>query len=224
MAWNLGQVSKMPRLTCIGRVEDMTAPKLGPSGAYYNMRVTIKGISGASKNITTNFLFRPEWFNPDFDPAQFDQMVIDNHTPEESARIVKMFKRNYDALLGAKGSNRTGQLPALCGSEEAFNELDAVRNAAYAKRSTSSGFTAEEVGEFIKGFVMGQGATFLYTLRQQTEKTDEVGEDGKQVYIRTENYEVDRWDYNTEKTRTSAVKSVARTNDPAVAQIAFQVD
>ena len=202
MAFIKAEAQEMPSRACIGYIDDLGVAKETESGVYANCRVSIKPLEAGRAN-TTNLLFRPEWFTPGFNPKVIEEVTADNATAEENEKLRKGMAFMYRKLFGTKES--VGQLEVMVGGAEALDELS-DKFAAFGKEPS-----VEDVGEIIRGFVFEKAATVGYVLKQSREKTDEVGEDGKPVYVLREQYEVSEWfvptEANKKRMRNRAAKN-----------------
>jgi hypothetical protein len=204
------EVRKMPRLACVGYVDDITEAKDTESGMYANCRVSIIGSSGASRKITTNFLFRPEWFTPGFNPETINQLEDPELSAEDLERTRKGLYMSYRRIFGTRES--TGQLEAMIGGKQNLEALAAKRDALYASGGNKE-FTPQQVGELVRSFVLDTAANVGYVLKQATEKTDEVNENGKAVYALREQYEVGEWFIPTADNQKRMVTRAKKAKD-----------
>lgn len=212
------EARKLPRLACIGYVDDAKDVKETESGVYANFRVTIKGNSGASRTVTTNFLFRPEWFTPGFDPKTIQQLDDPDLSPEEVEKLRNGIYSVYRRLFGT--ADTLGELTALVGGPDNLDKLAQKRDELYAKVNRE--LTKEEVFELVKTFILESPVQIGYVLKQAREKTDEVGSDGKAVYILRDQYEIDEWGVPTEDWRKRMIKRAKMSKDNSFL-VAFEV-
>lgn len=68
MALAAGKVREKPDLACVGRIKAVGEAKLSKGEVYHVVAVEVEAYQ-AGQSGTFFFLFRPEWFKADFDPA-----------------------------------------------------------------------------------------------------------------------------------------------------------
>lgn len=191
----------MPTLICVGQVnsDDVGEAKVSESGQYIVQPIKISAL-GAGKSHTVYFLYRPEWFNPDFRPDQLKQQE-----GGESAHFV------YAKNINARGSIST--LKGLAGSQKAFDRL------AGMVLSLGGEPTMAQVTETLKSFFetninneTGSPALIGYVLTQQQTRTDEKDEAGKTIKILENRYEVGNFFEVSEKTLAKYRKAAEGSN------------
>jgi hypothetical protein len=109
-------------------------------------------------------------------------------------------------------TGRPSSLEALCGSTEAFGELQTIIDAAQAEKAAKAApdaeddaklLSAEECQAIIKKFLLAKASEGVSILAQLKQSTDSDGE-------LTDRYEVDRLFFNNEKERQSLERRAAQ--------------
>jgi len=168
----------LPTLACVGIVTDITPPKLTESGVYHNCRVSIEGTRGASRKITTNLLFREEWFSADFDPRSLKLATFPGVAEEEQERMRRGLVLTYSRLFGR--DRELGQIAGLCGSSERYDQLGSLF-------LDEQSVDAQRIYEILRNFVVSPDSPEIgYLLKQATEVVD-----GERV--KRESYEASGW-------------------------------
>lgn len=203
MGFMKAEAQTMPTRACIGYIDDISAAKETESGVYANCRITIKALE-AGRGTMTNLLFRPEWFTPGFNPKTIEEVTVEGASQEEVEKLRKGMVFMYRRLFGTKDT--PGQLEVMVGGAE---NLDALSEKF---ENIGGEPSIETVGEIIKSFVIDTAATVGYILKQAREKTDEVDEAGKQVYVLRENYELSEWFLPTEANKKRMRNRAAKAN------------
>lgn len=218
---------KLPELACKGVITEVPEAKLTASEDYYMIRVKIQGIDG-SKDVTVNFLFRPEWLTPGFDPVSFETLI--NSSEPEVAKRGRAFDTVYRNNVGGSNS-QISHLKGFCGAnDEALNKFGELRDALYAKKNAgktaedAEDLTGDEIQGLLSKFVMQvQGSKVLgYVLKQATQKTDEMDDNDKPVYELRSNYEVKNYYLPSEKMHASFVKRAKAAVPAGSFKIAYQ--
>jgi hypothetical protein len=210
--FEVAEAQKMPMLACVGYVEDVGKAAETQSGVYANARVKIKGNSGVSRDITTNLLFRPEWFTPEFHPSQIDEMTFDGMDETETTRIKKGMSMVYRKLFGTRDS--LGELPALIG-------LNGMTELAEKFQALGHTPEAEEIGDILRETILANIVDVGYVLKQAREKTEDLDENGKNIYVLREQYEIDRFFDPSEEGKARQVKSAKKSVTGAF-KVAFE--
>lgn len=198
MALKSIQAAPMPTLICVGTVGGVNKEKSGvtESGMYCKVCINLKA-TGAGRDQTVYFLFRPEWLNPDFDP----NTIIDDY-----GSSVDFVYRNNIADV-ARGGN-VSLLEGLAGSAQRANELK-------SRLASLGEVTVDNVVETLTNFFNERPDTLVgYNLRQAEDKIKD--ENGHVIdRVKTKNYNVDRFFYVTEdslkRARIRAEKSDGKT-------------
>lgn len=190
----LAEPDKKPSLACVGYVEDIADAKPTANERYVNSRVKIVSPSGG-RDITTNFMFRPEWFEQGFSPKSFDALDVDDRTKRGLAL-------NYRRIFGTKGT--VGLLAALVGGN-----VQEFAEALWAKGAV----TEETVVDTLREVNNAAQPDVGYILVQAKEKTDELNEEGKPVYVLSEFYEVQSVFFPTDEAKERLEKRAEKTKD-----------
>jgi hypothetical protein len=208
MAFKSAAARPLPQLACIGYIDEIKEVKETESGVYLNARVSIKGNDGVSRNSETNLLFRPDWFTPGFDPEGIKNLDFEDLDATEQQRVKTGLSLTYARLFGR--GEAPGQLAVMAGSQENYDKLADLFTAAYK----GTEFTGEEIVDIIRGFILDKCPDVGYVLRQQKEKTDQVDENGKAVYVLRDGYEINEWFFpnaaNKKRLMNRAVKSAEK--------------
>lgn len=178
------KVQEKPQVACTGMVNpsDISEPKETQSGVYYLSTVKFSGTRG-SQSMTTNFMFQPEWFEPNFNPESLNGKIDDGNGGEKNDGRYFVFGKNI---------NKTGEisvLTALCGGTDdhrrAFRgELNAARTANNAPLS------AEQIIGVLKQFVEAHQEEVGYILKQATEETGNLTANGRKERRLLDKYEI----------------------------------
>lgn len=192
---------EMPTLSCIGKVVSVSEPKETQKNDkginYIQYDIALEGY-GASRNMVVRMRVRPEWFTPGFKPGSFKE--IDGGTGLEFF---------YGKNIAQKGSIST--LQGLVGARNAQEEGFALFAAAL--------FATEgdpvKLGEALSNYLIeeGNGSLVGYVLKQQQEKAGVDEETGKNVYTKTQFYEVGNWFVPDEKGRKSQYTRAEKSED-----------
>lgn len=173
------EVEKLPNLICLGYVNEFPEPKETESEVYYNIRFSLKGQRG-SRDIATNFLFRPDWFVAGFSPTSLKDLVLG----DDERFGEKMYRVYRNNILGSAKSRAVTVLGGLAGATpEGLATLDAAIGEAYEAKGAE--LTPEEIHSVIKHHIFNvvQQPTVGYVLKQKQDKED----DG--TYTLAEGYE-----------------------------------
>lgn len=190
----LAEPDRKPTLACVGYVEEISDAKATASERYMNSRVKIVSPNGG-RDITTNFLFRPEWFERGFDPKSFDGLDVDDKTK-------RGLSMSYRRIFGTKGT--VGLLTALVGGK-----VQEFAETLWAKGPVTEETVIDALREVSNAVQPDVG----YILTQAREKTDSVNEEGKPVYVLSEFYEVQSVFIPTEDEQARIEKRAAKTKD-----------
>ena len=212
--------ARKPTLVCTGYVAGVPESKESASGKYNVTTVEINGL-GASPNARVYLLTRPEWFETNEDG--FPAFRPDSLEKVEGGRSMLFVYQKNIAQVG-----NTSVIQGLAGNEERF---DTLAEALLSDPKTSDeSDSAEAIQNIIeKLLVAKEGQTPFeigYILKQQRNKTDDVDEDGKPIYVLENRYEVSEWfeatEANKKKYRKSAEKSRAKSDEAGEA-VRFKV-
>lgn len=165
-------VQAKPQVACIGTVSEISEPRLTEKGIYWLSTVKFSGTRG-SQNMTTNFMFEAEWFEPGFNSAS----LADDRSKD---------------FVFSKNINKTGEvslLTALCGgTEDHRRAFRAELNAARAQNG--SPLTPEQIVGALKAFVENHQEEVGYILKQATQDTGDVDSNGKKIKVLLDKYEI----------------------------------
>lgn len=183
-----------PELICRGSVSYVGEAKITEpppdSGKIEWVRQSFRiEAQGAGESVFYSFLYRPEWFQPGF-----TQDAIGGTEKQIKAQKF-LYRRNIackDAapfLLAAVGFD-TDQYVALAEALQAIPEPESA--GTDGDGNPVSGIFSQEyynaVTDVFKQFTVGN--EFGYVLRQASEDTGAVDEQGKKIRLLTEKYEV----------------------------------
>jgi hypothetical protein len=182
---------EMPTLACIGRVVGIDAPKETKGenefGIKYHMyNIHLEGY-GAGRKAKINFMIRPEWLIPGFNPATFES--VEGGKGMEFMYGKHVSRRNdISTLQGLVGCN-----------DEAFN--------VFCQALASAEGDPQGIYAVLQDILVeqGYGALVGYVLKQGREKGG-FDEDGKQLYLPTAFYEINNFFNPNEKGRASQYK------------------
>ena len=202
MGFQEAEARDLPTLACIGRVTKVNEPKftkVNENGINYIMiPVEVEGF-GASRNTRVNFMFRPEWLDEKFSPRTLKDV------------------EGGKGLLAVYGNNisQKGKISTLAGLAGTNKEAFATLSDALINLDQASETIAQDVADTLKKVLIddGVGANIGYILTQQTEKTDEVDERGKPVYVKTQYYQVGEFFEPTQANRDKQYKRAERQTD-----------
>jgi hypothetical protein len=203
-------VEKVPSLACVGKVVEVGEGKLSKAETYVVQPIIIRG-NGANRQGRVNMLYRPEWFDPSFDPDS-----IKTDAGEQAKGMVFVYQRN---IVPARGSKKLSVLQGLAGTPERFDDLSArLLGATYDENMIT------QVRNILNQFLVAEGEDVQigYKLVQATEDTGEFDEKGKKVKALKEGYEVGDFFYPI-KAHLVGQRAYAKKN-PDKLQIAFDED
>ena len=186
------KVSKLPALSCVGTVEEVGEGKLSSTENYVVQPISIRA-TGPGRSITFRILYRPEWFEPTFDPNSLEE-----YGPEGS-KMLAVYRKN----IAAKGG--IAALKGLAGSEENYVKLAKALLTAQDK-------SIEGVRETLRTFFSENDVEVGYVLKQ---RKDKVGEDenGKGIYELANGYEVGEFYFPTAENLKKQVQRANRSKD-----------
>jgi len=188
-------------LCCIGYVSEVGEVKVTESGNYIGASFKLAGLKGSRNSFHTIYL-RPEWLEAGFTP--------DDETSESFM---------YRKAMGT--ASTLGGIEGILGKDNV---------GAFLTDLDSRGpVTPDTIKESLVKHFSGdhQGDKLGYILKQKSDKTDQVDDNGKNIYVRTNNYEVSEWfDANDEKVIKSMVKRASKEPKEGYPKfiIAFEVD
>lgn len=200
MGFASASAKKKPTLACIGRVAKVGEPKTTQSGVYKQIEIAIEGF-GASRPIKTRFMFRSDWFKPDFNP----ETLLDFEGG-------KGLYFNYGKNIDQKGSVST--LKGLVGCDaDAFDYL-AGEIQKLPGIETEDGPKAEDVADVLRRVLLDEekGARFGYILGQQSSRSGEDAE-GNAIYTLEPYYEIKEFGDGGEKWRERQYKRAKKTTN-----------
>ncbi len=214
-AFRKAPAPKLPTLVCTGYVSVVGEGKESEKGVYNVNPVEINGYGG-SRNTKVQILTRPEWFsldasgNPDFRPDQ----ITDNG-------MAFVYRKNIAAVDGI--SNLRG----LAGNEERYAALS---NLLFAAEGIAGDTSFNAIQNVLESFLIpaeGEDSVEIgYVLKQKRTKTEDLDENGKNIYLLENKYEVSDFfeatDENKKKYRKSAEKSAEKA-DKARTPYTFKV-
>ncbi len=202
-----GEADKKPTLVCTGYVFKIGEGHLSASEKYNVNPIEIQPYGGG-RPVTLQFLSRPEWFalgkdgKPTFRPAAFKTM----EGGKGMSFVYKKMISNPDKLAA---------IPGLAGTEDRLARLEQAM-------VESEGLDGDESAQILQGIfenilVAGDGEDAVeigYTLVQASEKTDEVNEEGKAIYLAKKGYDLKEFwqvsDREKKRFRGIAEQSAAR--------------
>lgn len=155
-------------LCCIGYVSEVGDVKVTESGNYIGANFKLAGLRGSRNSFHTIYL-RPEWLMADY-------------TPDDEVAESFMFRK----VMGTQST--LGGLEGILGKE--------LVGAFLTDLDSRGAITPDTLREsFVKHFASeAAGNKIGYILKQKNDKTEDINPDtGKNVYVRTNNYEVSEW-------------------------------
>lgn len=201
-------IAKKPSLICAGRVSAVGDAYLGKSENYYVVKIEIEAVdAGVDKALY--LLFRPEWMHAmsHTEIARFQ---------EEQPGAYRMYQQHIAANLeNSKPSHLQGLTGYVSTQSNAtpFNELGSRLCALGIDAVTE---TPTLVSDTIRKFLLEEreGEIIGYVVSQQTEKTGEVDENGKNVYVPSKWTEVSNyWAANDSKALDRQTKKAEKSPD-----------
>ncbi len=203
--FNEASAAKLPKLVCTGYVSKIGEGKASKSGVYNVNPVEIQGI-GASRNATVYLLTRPEWFEVD-DQGYASFRPDSLQDVEGGAGMLFVYRKNI------KGRGTLSNLEGLCGSTERFENLqEAFLTAPGITDDTDSPQVIEEL--LTKYLLPADGEAAFeigYTLTQRRTKTAEKDENGKNVYLLENSYELSEFWEATDKAKAKYIASAEKS-------------
>lgn len=183
MSFRGAAAADLPKLICVGRVSDVKDGFVSESGKYVVQPIMIDAFGGG-RSIKINFLYRPEWLRPGFDPASILESMDD---ADEAKKVHSVYRMHIE---GPERSVST--LRGIAGSEEGFGVLsDALLSLPEV--------TLEAVTTVIRDYVENNPVQIGYELKQKTAKTGETDEAGKAIYRKENGYDIDTYWEVTDK-------------------------
>lgn len=179
------EVEELPRLACLGYIAKVKDGVVSTKGLYSMVPFEISPMESGKKAFG-NFLFRPEWLEPGYNPDQMKQY---------DEPLCKSMTTVYRMNIAVKGS--VPLLAGIAGSEDDYYELAARLQSIEGQK------TPDVVAETIREFVNEVNPTVGYILKQKSKKNDE----GK--YELENGYEIGNWFWPTEEARAGLAKSAA---------------
>lgn len=209
IGFNTPDAEKLPKIACVGVVEEFGEGKLTQSQQYLIHQIRVKG-NGANRNTRTNFMYRPDWLTQDFQPNSLKELT-------ETGPLF-VYQKN---IIGPKGSNKLSALQGLAGTEERFVEVSTRLLAIQAGGLLEAEDLASQVQAVLHQFLLVEGEDVLigYEMQQKTEDTGERDEKGKKIKVLVDGYELGSYFYPTEKNLKA--KRVYAERSPDKMKIAF---
>lgn len=201
----LMKTPRIPTLACIGYVSEVgqmkeTEDKGDGKPNYCMIPITLTPFEGGKKKVV-NFLFRPEWFVPDFDPNK----DIKEQWGDQANGPLFVYRRSF-------GTNSTiGVLTGIAGgSQQAGDALyDAIQVA------TGNGTHPEDVVDILRDNIIGDGEEdgkiLGYIVSQQSRRVKNDNDQWETVY--TDQTEVSGFWEVTEKAKAEMEKRARRQKD-----------
>lgn len=193
---------ELPRIACVGTIEEVADTKASQSGTYNVTKLTIKP-HGGGYDTNVFLLTRPEWLAPGFEP---DKELEGN----SSAQFVY---RTH--IAPPPGRREIGHIAGIAGTEEAANSLAEEIQSAATEQADEDGNTVLAVDPDVLTSLIRKYAKkpVGYVLRQKVEKL----ENGQRV--RTNQYELETFFYPTEDSLNYYRKRA--TSTPEKLKVAF---
>jgi len=189
----------MPKLVCVGYVDAVGDGKVSESGKYIVQPISLAAY-GAGRRARVNFLYRPEWIVPAFDPNTIAEMVDDD---EEAKKILSVYRRN----INGRGSIST--LRGLAGSDVGFERLS---HRILSLPDASIEGVQMVLTEFFEERQQSGSPEIGYVLKQQATRTDQIDEEsGKAIWIKENRYEVDSFFDVNDKALAKWTKAAAKS-------------
>lgn len=197
----------IPTLVCTGYVFKVGEGHLAKSENYNVNPIEIQPFGGG-RPITQQFLSRPDWFaldgegKPSFRPKSL-----------RTADGGKAMLYVYQKMMNGKGT--MSALEGLAGTEERLCKLEDALIAAEGLDGEESASVLEGVFQNVLIAKDGEDPVEIgYILKQRRQKTDDVDENGKRIYVRDKGYDLDGFwqvnDKNKKKYRKIAEQSAER--------------
>jgi hypothetical protein len=179
MALKAAEVLAMPDLACIGVIAKVDKVRLSEKGVYHVLPIEVKGQYGA-KDATFFYIFKPEWFDPSFDPR----------TLADEPKVYGVYKRYVadaarDSVLSAVANS---------GDERGFDKLA-------AEFDTLAAVDEHSVEQVLREHLAGKETGYI--LSQRKDKDD----NGNSVLM--EQYNINRFFNPTEEAMADLIKQAA---------------
>lgn len=194
-------LERKPDQICVGRVTEVKDAYVSKSEKYYVVPISIEALD-AGKSTKLYFLFRPEWM------AQLSTgELLRLREEDKGAHFV------YSKNIATSEEGKKSHLQGLAVTSDGFNQL-ASRLIDLGVEAVSE--TPTLVSDVLRTYLLDENGdrNIGYVLTQQTEKTDEIGENGKNIYVPTKNWEVASYfevsDKNIDRMTKKAEKNPAR--------------
>ncbi len=160
----------LPTVATTGVIKKIGAPRQSERSDYTIVDLEIELEAGPRKSIRTYLVFLPDWLKPDFQPKSLTER-----------RDRNVYRNNINS------SDRRTTLAALAGDDWA----GFVESTFGMFNSNGGTFDGPEFHNILNS--VGNGQQVLVELTQERQKTDELTEDGRPIYRKTENYTVGKF-------------------------------
>lgn len=188
-----------PTLFCAGTVSlieppEETSVKSREFAPYITHTLSIHLKPEASgQTARTRLRFNPEWLVPGFKPASQKQAFVEAYGNEAGVKLYDNFIKAYQTNIIGSAPGQQGfgisLLQAICGLAEDNTENI---NVIAARIQEADEITAESVyevlNEALQAGEIGQGLGYI--LQQQRVNTGKFDENGKQIWVPGQYYEV----------------------------------
>lgn len=161
----------LPTVATTGVIKQIGVPYQSERSNYTVVAIDIDLEAGPRKNIKSYLVFMPDWLKPDFSPKSL--------TDTKDRKVYRLHVRADEEHVKEKA-----QLRALAGDEWD----DFVENTFGMFNSNGGTFDAIKFQSILNS--VGNGQKVLIELKQSSQKTDELGDNGKPLYRKTDNYGV----------------------------------
>jgi hypothetical protein len=195
-------VRKKPTVACIGYVSDIGEAKptrVNEYGFNYIMIPIQLAGYGASLPIKVNFMFRPEWLQPGFDPESLHELEHGSTLYSQYSRHINQAGGGISTLFGLVGAD-----------DEKFNQLAEALQEVAPEAESDPEIVANVLREKLVDEELGK--LVGYVLSQQKEKSVDP-ETGKVTYLLTPYYQVDSFFVPDEKGRARQIRRAEKTTD-----------
>lgn len=156
-----------PTLVNVGEVSEVLDGYVSKSERYVVQPIKIRAFD-SGYNTTVFLLYRPEWFVKGFKVTTLEE------TEGYGKGAHWVYRRNIAS------DDELSYLRGLAGSDAAFNKL---AGALFSLPVNKDGVhSIEDVTEVIRKHFTDNGVKVGYILQQGSVKTDQVDEDGKNIY------------------------------------------
>jgi hypothetical protein len=195
---------RMPTLICVGTVGEvgeghLSKPNEDGVSNYIVQPISIEPLD-AGRSTKVQLLYRPNWFVPGFQPETLKEL-----DGGEGMHFV------YGRNINSRGS--ISVLRGLTGSPETFKDL-AVQLLSLDVPQGADGPSIEDVQktltDFFEGNVdaSGEKVKFIYELRQQYTKTNELNAEGKPIYLAENRYQLQQiMDFNEKNLKSQRIRA-----------------